>query len=84
MPKFAAGSPATRIRYGWLHTLFIRSVWWARTSAVPFRFGAVAVGDDPFNGRRQGVVAVRNGRSVGLHTPDGIYFYDYRQITGPD
>ena len=51
---------------------------------VPYRLGEVVVGDDPFNGRREGLVAVKNGTFVGLLTVDRIFFYDYRQLRRPD
>jgi hypothetical protein len=84
MPKIAAGSPASRILEGWPYAFLVRTIWRARTFSVPCRFGSVAVGNDPFNGRKQGVVVFKNGRSVGLQTADRLYFYDYRQITRPD
>ncbi|WP_104044058.1 hypothetical protein [Arthrobacter sp. ZGTC412] len=52
----------------------------AHTVAVPFKIGEAVTGDDPFNGRREGVVAVKNGVFVGLQTAGQIFFYDYRQI----
>ncbi|MBT2551425.1 hypothetical protein [Arthrobacter sp. ISL-65] len=56
----------------------------ARTMAVPYKLGEVVVGDDPFNGRREGLVAVKNGTFVGLQAADKIVFYDYRQLRRPD
>lgn len=56
----------------------------ARTVAVPYRLGEVVIGDDPFNGRREGLVAVKTGTFVGLQTEDQIFFYDYRQLKRPD
>jgi hypothetical protein len=56
----------------------------ARTAAVPFKVGEVVVVDDPFNGRREGQVAVKNGTLVGLQTADHIFFYDHRQLRRPD
>ncbi|MDV8147520.1 hypothetical protein [Arthrobacter sp. B10-11] len=63
-----------------------------RTAAVPFRIGDVVLGDDPFNGRRLGVVTVIRGTSLGLRTaadahPDlepAVVYYDYRQVRTPD
>ncbi|MFJ5862291.1 hypothetical protein ACIQCM_12785 [Pseudarthrobacter sp. NPDC092439] len=46
----------------------------------PYRIGDAVVGDDPFNGRREGVVVSRQGRAVGVKTPHGLYFYDHRQL----
>ena len=55
---------------------------------IPFRVGQVLVGDDPFNGRRLGTVAVIEAPYVGLRTaggaPQDIVFYDYRQLRYPD
>jgi hypothetical protein len=60
----------------------------ARASRIPFRVGQVLVGDDPFNGRRLGTVAVIEAPYVGLQTaggtPQDIVFYDYRQLRYPD
>jgi len=56
----------------------------ARTAAVPFKVGEVVVVDDPFNGRKEGLVAVKNGTLVGLQTADRIFFYDHRQLRRPD
>lgn len=52
--------------------------------AVPYKVGEAVVGDDPFNGRREGLVAAINGSSVGLQTPAGLVFYDYRQLRRQD
>jgi hypothetical protein len=52
--------------------------------AVPYRLGDVVVGDEPFKGRREGVVVVKNGTFVGLQTADGLVFYDHRQLRLPD
>lgn len=63
-----------------------------RTVTVPFKVGDVVLGDDPFNGRQLGVVAVIRGSSLGLRTaadahpdlmPEFVY-YDYRQVRTPD
>lgn len=60
----------------------------ARASRIPFRVGQVLVGDDPFNGRHLGTVAVIEAPYVGLRTagsaPQAIVFYDYRQVRFPD
>jgi hypothetical protein len=84
MRKIAAGSPASRTRSGRLSAFLTQSASWARALSVPYRLGDVVVGDDPFNGRRQGLVAVKNGTSVGLQTAERIFYYDYRQLTRPD
>ncbi|WP_144406271.1 hypothetical protein [Arthrobacter sp. SPG23] len=63
-----------------------------RTAAVPYKVGDVVLGEDPFNGRRLGVVAVIRGSSLGLRTaadahPDlvpEVLYYDYRQVRMPD
>lgn len=60
----------------------------ARTPRVPFRVGQVLIGDDPFNGRHLGTVAVIESPYVGLRmagSPAGnVVFYDYRQLRYPD
>lgn len=84
MSKIAAGPPASRIRDRRLYTFLTQTVSRARMVSVPYRLGDVVVGDDPFNGRRQGLVAVKNGNSIGLQTADRIFYYDYRQLTRPD
>ncbi|MFF1385102.1 hypothetical protein ACFVWT_16190 [Arthrobacter sp. NPDC058288] len=63
-----------------------------RTATVPFKIGDVVLGDDPFNGRRLGVVSVIRGSSLGLRTaadahPDlvpEVIYYDYRQVRTPE
>jgi hypothetical protein len=50
----------------------------------PYRIGDAVVGDDPFNGRREGVVISRNGGSVGVDTAAGVFFYDHRQLKRQD
>lgn len=65
-----------------------RTVHRLRAARVPFRLGQVVVGDDPFNGRRQGTVAAIRPPYLGLRipgTPAGILvFYDYRTVRAPD
>ncbi|MET3945550.1 hypothetical protein ABIB49_000225 [Arthrobacter sp. UYCu512] len=60
----------------------------AGTPRIPFRVGQVLIGDDPFNGRHLGKVAVIEAPYVGLRTtgnsPDDVVFYDYRQLQSPD
>ena len=60
----------------------------ARTPRIPFRMGQVLIGDDPFNGRHLGTVAVIEAPYVGLRTaggtPGNLVFYDYRQLRYPD
>ena len=84
MPKIISGSPSSRIRGGRLYAFLTQTISRARKVSVPYRLGDVVVGDDPFNGRRLGLVAVKNGNSVGLQTVDRIFYYDYRQLTLPD
>lgn len=62
---------------------------WNRVRTVPgpasrYRMGDAVVGDDPFNGRSEGVVISRNGGSVGVKTAGGVFFYDYRQLKRQD
>ena len=59
----------------------------ARTPRIPFRMGQVLIGDDPFNGRHLGTVAVIDAPYVGLRTAGAagdVTFYDYRQLRYPD
>lgn len=46
----------------------------------PYRIGDAVVGDDPFNGRREGVVVSRQGTTTGVDTVQGVFFYDHRQL----
>ncbi|TLM75131.1 hypothetical protein [Pseudarthrobacter sp. NamB4] len=46
----------------------------------PYRIGDAVVADDPFKGRREGVVVFRQGASVGVDTAHGVFFYDHRQL----
>lgn len=50
----------------------------------PYRAGDAVVGDDPFNGRREGVVISHRGTSVGIHTVAGVFFYDHRMVRPHD
>ena len=84
MPKISSGPPSSRIRDGRLYAFLIQTISRAGTVSVPYRLGDVVVGDDPFNGRTLGRVAVKNGSSVGLQIADRIVYYDYRQLTRPD
>jgi len=55
---------------------------------VPFRIGQLVVGDDPFNGRREGTVEVIRPPFVGLRvpgTPAGtLFFFDHRNLRRPE
>ncbi|GAB5078695.1 hypothetical protein [Arthrobacter sp. AD-310] len=53
-------------------------------SCSPYRVGDAVVGDDPFNGRREGVVISHRGTSVGVHTAAGVFFYDHRMVKPHD
>lgn len=59
-----------------------------RTPRVRFHVGQVVIGDDPFNGRREGRVAVVQAPYVGLRipgTPAGtLVFFDHRTVRFPD
>jgi hypothetical protein len=59
-----------------------------RRARIPFRPGQVVVGDDPFNGRRQGTVEVIRPPYLGLRipgTPAGsLVFFDYRTVRDPE
>ncbi|MFF1254682.1 hypothetical protein ACFVYC_19590 [Pseudarthrobacter sp. NPDC058329] len=58
---------------------------WRRALSVfspqsPYRIGDAVVGDDPFRGRREGVVVFLQGTSAGVDTAQGVFFYDHRQL----
>ena len=58
---------------------------WGRTLTAfsprcPYRVGDTVIGDDPFSGRREGVVVWRDRRSVGVKTPYGVFFFDHRLV----
>lgn len=65
-----------------------RSPGVGRKARIPFRVGQVLEGDDPFNGRCLGTVAVVRSPYVGLRTgapaAGRIVFYDYRQLRHPE
>jgi hypothetical protein len=46
----------------------------------PFRLGDAVQGDDPFNGRHEGIVMSRSGSSVEIGTAAGVFYYDHRQL----
>ena len=48
--------------------------------ASPYKIGDAVVGDDPFNGRHEGVVVARTTDSVGMGTAEGVVYYDPRQV----
>ena len=68
--------------------LLSNTVSLVRTPRIPFRVGQVLIGDDPFNGRHLGTVAVIETPFVGLRTagnsPGLVVFYDYRQLRYPE
>lgn len=84
MGEITAGRRAhrtgSRAMSGIVHETLAR----VRTAAVPFKLGEVLIGDDPFNGRREGTVVQKKGTFVGLQTEEQIFFYDYRQLRRPD
>ena len=84
MGEIHAGSPASSTRSRRLSAFVHHTMTRARTVAIPYRLGDVVIGDDPFNGRKEGSVAVKTGTFVGLQTEDQIFFYDYRQLRRPD
>ena len=55
-----------------------------REARIPFRVGQLVVGDDPFNGRREGTVAAIRAPFVGVRvpgTPAGtLLFFDHRDV----
>jgi len=46
----------------------------------PYRIGDAVAADDPFKGRREGVVVFLQGLSAGIDTAEGVFFYDHRQL----
>ena len=84
MLEIQAGAPAPNIQSGRSPGFLAQTLQRARTAAVPYKVGDVLVGDDPFNGRREGTVVAKNGRSIGIRSSDRVYFYDYRQLRRPD
>ncbi|WP_285320472.1 hypothetical protein [Pseudarthrobacter sp. lyk4-40-TYG-27] len=64
------------------------TVWRRAKGAVsprcPYRVGDTVIGDDPFSGRREGVVVWHDRRSVGLKTTHGVFFYDHRVVKPMD
>jgi hypothetical protein len=62
---------------------------WARALITlgpkcPYRPGDAVLGDDPFNGRHEGIVMSRRGPSVELGTAAGVFFYDHRHLRRQD
>jgi len=59
-----------------------------RKTRIPFRSGQVVVGDDPFNGRREGTVEVISPPYLGLRVPGtpagSLVFFDHRSVRYPD
>ncbi|MET1086380.1 MAG: hypothetical protein ABWY04_04545 [Arthrobacter sp.] len=58
---------------------------WSRARAAltprsPYKIGDAVVGDDPFTGRREGLVISQRGTAVGVHTAHGVFFYDHRVL----
>lgn len=55
---------------------------------VPFRIGQLVVGDDPFNGRKEGTVEVIRAPFVGLRVPGthagSLVFFDHRNVRHPE
>ena len=46
----------------------------------PYKIGDAVMADDPFKGRREGLVVFLQGTSVGVDTVHGVFFYDHRQL----
>ncbi len=70
-----------------LSTLAARA--WDRVLAVfrprcPYRVGDAVVGDDPFNGRHEGIIVSHRGPSVELGAAAGVFFYDHRHLRPQD
>jgi hypothetical protein len=70
-----------------LSTLIARA--WSRALAAfgpksPYRVGDAVVGDDPFNGRREGIIMSHCGPSVELGAASGVFYYDHRHLRPQD
>ena len=52
----------------------------ALSPRCPYRVGDTVIGDDPFSGRREGVIVWHDRRSVGVKTTYGVFFYDHRLV----
>lgn len=54
----------------------------------PYKVGDYVVGDDPFHGRREGVITAVSGTSVGLvdtrSAERTCVYYDFRNIRKPE
>lgn len=50
----------------------------------PYRVGDAVVGDDPFNGRHEGIIMSHRGPSVELGAAAGVFFYDHRHLRPQD
>lgn len=81
MIQFTAEAPT---RTGRLAGLLSKTLSRARTATIPYKIGEAVVGDDPFNGRREGIVESRNGTSVGLKSAGRVFYYDFRQLRRPE
>jgi hypothetical protein len=46
--------------------------------------GDAVVGDDPFNGRQEGIVMSHCGTSVELSAAAGVFYYDHRHLRPQD
>ncbi|MET3810675.1 hypothetical protein [Arthrobacter sp. UYEF3] len=55
---------------------------------IPFRAGQIVVGDDPFNGRREGIVVVIRSPHLGIRVPGtpagSLMFFDHRNVRYPE
>jgi hypothetical protein len=81
MIQFTAEAP---LRAGRLSGFLSRTLNRAQTAVIPYKIGDAVVGDDPFNGRREGTVVSRSGTSVGLRSAGRVFYYDYRQLRRPE
>jgi hypothetical protein len=70
-----------------LSTLIVRA--WNRALGAfgprsPYRVGDAVVGDDPFNGRNEGIVVSHRGPSVEVGAAAGVFYYDHRHLRPQD
>ncbi len=70
-----------------LSTLIVRA--WTRAwdgilamsgPRCPYRVGEAVVGDDPFNGRHEGIIMSQHGPFVEVGATAGVFYYDHRHL----
>ncbi|MBT2515363.1 hypothetical protein [Arthrobacter sp. ISL-30] len=78
MPEAKERVSATRWQFPSLLTAVLTRL---RAAMVPYGIGDCVVTDDPFVGRIEGIVELKQGNLVGLRTlGDDLVLYDYRML----